>query len=72
MAGKKHTFRVVWYAEGGHDAAYIDASKAQEAVDIALSGYAPENAEIVEVARLVNGWRQRGKERDHGKEKAGG
>lgn len=51
------SFRVVWYANGKHDFEYIVASSAQEAVDIAREKFAPVGAEIVEVAKLLWGWK---------------
>lgn len=54
---KAPSFRVVWFANGKHDFEYITVGTAQEAVDICRLLFAPEGAEIVEVAKVIKGWK---------------
>lgn len=51
------TYRVVWFFEGNHDDAYWQALNAQQAVDFTRQYSAPEGAEIIEVAKVVNNWK---------------
>ena len=51
------TYRVVWFFEGKHYDAYWQALNAQQAVDFTRQYSAPEGAEIIEVAKVVNNWK---------------
>lgn len=51
------TYRVVYFHNGKHMDEYIFALTAQQAVDICREIFAPEGAEIVEVAKVVNNWK---------------
>ena len=51
------TYRVLWFFEGNHMDEYIQALNAQQAVDFVREYSAPEGAEIIEVAKVVNNWK---------------
>ena len=54
---KVSTYRVVWFHEGNHEDTYWQALTAQQAVDFTRQYSAPEGAEIIEVAKVVNNWK---------------
>lgn len=57
--GKEHvsTYRVYWVLENLSGDEYIQALNAQQAVDFIREYSAPEGAEIVDVAKVVNNWK---------------
>ena len=51
------TYRVVWFHDGDHHDEYVMTWNAQYAVDYVRNHVAPEGAEILEVAKVVNNWK---------------
>ena len=56
---KLSVYRVYWmfnnYEQSGDE--YIEAFTAQGAVDVCREVFAPEGAEILDVAKVVNNWK---------------
>lgn len=55
--GRVSTYRVYWVFEDERGDEYIQALSAQQAVDFVRQYSAPEGAEIVDVAKVVNNWK---------------
>lgn len=54
--GRVSVYRVVYRYDGNIGDDYIQALSAQNAVDMVRLHMAPEGAEIIEVAKVVNNW----------------
>ena len=52
-----YTYRVLYRHDENFYDEYIQALSAQNAVDMTRKHIAPEGAEIVEVAKVVNNWK---------------
>ena len=55
--GRISTYRVYWIFEDQSGDEYTQALSAQQAVDFVRLYSAPEGAEIVDVAKVVNNWK---------------
>ena len=56
-SGKVSNYLVEWNHDGEFQTTYIQALTAQQAVDFVRKYSAPDDAEIVEVAKVVNNWK---------------
>lgn len=56
-SGRVSTYRVTYRYDGNIGDDYIQALNAQQAVDFAREYFAPDGAEIIDVAKVVNNWK---------------